>query len=338
MRKLILLAAICAAGLFGSCDTSELHETSMRGVSPQFESCVVPINEALGDLQGVLAVMNGNTRSVSQNLQPVQILCKGDYSNTRVVTPNADVPMAYVVNFDEGGYAVLGADRRQSSVIVVAPCGEMSPAKLIEDKRAVDAGEKVDTRTYMNARVANYILSAPVDPQNQARIVGPPTPGDWQITEHQLPLMTTKWDQGVYYNMYCNTLDGINAPSGCVATAVAQMLVFNHWKYNKGIAKFGNYTPNWNLLDEAAAIPNIAETRNGRPVHIASAACEEETNQFIHEVGLAIGTIYTINASGASLQSIPSALSGNSYRYIKYIAPSPNPNPILKITRNMVWK
>lgn len=53
-------------------------------------------------------------------------------------------------------------------------------------------------------------------------------------------LVTTKWGQGSPYNAYAPKFDGENAPSGCVATALAQILNYNEWPKS---AKFtGQYS------------------------------------------------------------------------------------------------
>lgn len=42
-------------------------------------------------------------------------------------------------------------------------------------------------------------------------------------------LVSTKWGQGSPYNTFTPTFDGENAPTGCVGTALAQILNFNEW-------------------------------------------------------------------------------------------------------------
>lgn len=43
------------------------------------------------------------------------------------------------------------------------------------------------------------------------------------------PLLTTTWDQGEPYNMYAPEIDGIQAPTGCVATALAQVMKYHQY-------------------------------------------------------------------------------------------------------------
>lgn len=43
------------------------------------------------------------------------------------------------------------------------------------------------------------------------------------------PFIQTKWGQGAPYNSYAPEFEGTNAPAGCLATSLAQILNFNEW-------------------------------------------------------------------------------------------------------------
>ena len=44
-----------------------------------------------------------------------------------------------------------------------------------------------------------------------------------------LPLLTCHWEQNYPFNQYTPKQDGVNTPTGCVATATAQLLYFHKW-------------------------------------------------------------------------------------------------------------
>ncbi len=54
-------------------------------------------------------------------------------------------------------------------------------------------------------------------------------PEDTERYEEIGPLLTTHWDQGDPYNMYCPWGDGGRCVVGCVATAAAQILAYHKW-------------------------------------------------------------------------------------------------------------
>lgn len=54
------------------------------------------------------------------------------------------------------------------------------------------------------------------------------------------PLCPTIWDQGAPYNTFCPDIDGVKAPTGCVATAIAQVLYT--YKYPERLTSDITYT------------------------------------------------------------------------------------------------
>ena len=44
-----------------------------------------------------------------------------------------------------------------------------------------------------------------------------------------LPLLTCHWEQSYPFNQYTPKQDGVNTPTGCVATATAQLLYHHKW-------------------------------------------------------------------------------------------------------------
>ncbi len=80
------------------------------------------------------------------------------------------------------------------------------------------------------------------------------------------PMVKTHWDQLAPYNDLCPSLDGQKPPTGCVATAMAQIMKFygypakgqgsytNYFKYNETTysqtANFGSTTYDWNNMTD----------------------------------------------------------------------------------------
>jgi hypothetical protein len=81
------------------------------------------------------------------------------------------------------------------------------------------------------------------------------------------PLIQTKWDQSPHYNALCPS----NSVTGCVATAMAQIMKFwnypatgsgfysyNHPQYGTLSANFGNTTYQWSSMPNIVSSPNNA--------------------------------------------------------------------------------
>ncbi len=193
-----------------------------------------PVEEALAALQSDLDAMQ--TRGAARTVADVQTLFGSGVAGTR--SAGEDAPLAYVVNFEEGGYAILGADLRQDPVVGIVNENSMTPEKLAAAKRAVDAGEEVDTPTYVNALVADYLVRSLAENQPQPRI------GTWVIKEHKTSMMLTKWGQNKHYGYNLNP----------ATVAISQIFVYNA-KYNRVVfSRLGGYTPNWTDLNRAAVM------------------------------------------------------------------------------------
>lgn len=126
------------------------------------------------------------------------------------------------------------------------------------------------------------------------------------------PLTTTEWSQRPNYNVYCPD----NSPTGCVATAVSQIMkYYNHPQQGKGYhsynhndygtlkANFGATTYNWNNM------PN-------KLYAISDSTEKKAISLLMYHVGVALNMNYSPNGSGASSSDVPRAL----VNYFKYDA------------------
>lgn len=114
------------------------------------------------------------------------------------------------------------------------------------------------------------------------------------------PLLTTRWDQLPLYNKYCPG----NAPTGCVATAMAQIM--KYWgnplkgtgsnSYNSSTlggtlsADFGNTTYNWSNMPDAINNNSSISSIN-------------DIATLMFQCGVAVNMDYNINGSGAQVIS-----------------------------------
>jgi hypothetical protein len=137
-------------------------------------------------------------------------------------------------------------------------------------------------------------------------------------TEGVNPLMTTKWNQSPYYNELCprdsraNSSDGFRTVTGCVATAMAQIMKFhnfpkqgqgiysyNHSKYGRLSADFGSTVYNW------AAMPNSISSSNNAVATL------------MYHCGVSLDMNYGVSADGGSSAST-SQVSTSLVKYFGY--------------------
>lgn len=133
------------------------------------------------------------------------------------------------------------------------------------------------------------------------------------------PLLTTKWDQGSPYNMYCPT----GTVTGCVATAMAQVMKYwnypkqgqgshsyipeKHPEYGEQSVNFGEATYDWD---------NMTDTYNSTSTDTQKQAVAT----LMYHCGVSVNMNYATSSeggSGAVSSTVPDAL----VEYFKY-APS----------------
>lgn len=101
------------------------------------------------------------------------------------------------------------------------------------------------------------------------------------------PLLTTKWSQGYPYNLHTPH----NYPSGCVATAMAQVMRYHQWPswYN------------WSIMEDNYRINS----------HLISQESKEAVAELMYAAGRSISTDYGKDGSGANTSDAAFALHLN---------------------------
>ncbi|MCD8296021.1 MAG: C10 family peptidase, partial [Prevotella sp.] len=118
------------------------------------------------------------------------------------------------------------------------------------------------------------------------------------------PLIQTQWGQNYPFNLQCPTINGSNAPTGCVATTMSQIMY--HLRYPTGatteIPAYSDYsalpatTFNWDVM--ATYYNSSYDTDESR----------NAVAQLMHYAGQAVQMQYDVSGSGALLEDIPTAL------------------------------
>lgn len=125
---------------------------------------------------------------------------------SRAITGVADGDSAgiYVFNCD-GGFVVISADDELPSVLAYG-------LKNSYDAQTAPPAMQAMLEAYNHAVNSSVKTRATV-----------PTHADIS------PLIKTQWNQNTPYNKYCATESGETCPTGCVATAVAQIMYYHKW-------------------------------------------------------------------------------------------------------------
>lgn len=213
----------------------------------------------------------------------------------------AGSPAAYVFNRDnDGGYVVLSADDRAYPVLGYSDNGKADetdlPPQLIwwlgEYARQI---EWADEHGYDTTR-------KPI-----------PTRADMTAIE---PMVTARWDQGAPYNNQCPLYGDTRTYTGCVATAIAQ--VMNYWKYpeigqgkisyecdrisKKLSMNFDEQKFDWDNILDAYQTGKYTDTQANAVAYLMKAA------------GYSVRMNYGTDSSGALAMNIANGMS----RYLGY--------------------
>ena len=124
------------------------------------------------------------------------------------------------------------------------------------------------------------------------------------------PLVKTQWNQSAPYNKLCPVISDVQAPSGCVATAVTQVMYFHRWPdTGEGTVDglYDQYTP-VDLSTSNYDWDNMLLTYNGEEGTDYTTAQADAVAKLMYEFGLAVEMQYGMSVSNAFSAAIPNAL------------------------------
>ncbi len=155
-----------------------------------------------------LMLEGGNVRKVST---------KGN-QHLAYTAATGDVKQFYIFNNNGGdGYTIVSADDRISPLIGYSDSGTFSPTDMPENMRKWLEGYQ---------RQIDWAIAHDINLGVQAK-----TGQERRAIE---PLLKTRWGQDSPYNNLCPTVSSIKAATGCVATAMAQIMNYHEWP-KKGV-------------------------------------------------------------------------------------------------------
>lgn len=115
------------------------------------------------------------------------------------------------------------------------------------------------------------------------------------------PLLKTSWNQSAPYNDYCPEINGQKTPTGCTATATAQVMKFHNWpeKATKDIVWRNNITG----ADETVNLTSHSYDWNSMLNHYRDGYTAEQAHavaQLMVDVGKAMGSSYALAGTGSA--------------------------------------
>lgn len=126
------------------------------------------------------------------------------------------------------------------------------------------------------------------------------------------PLMTTQWNQQYPYNKFCPVVGGRTCVTGCVATALAQVVRCIGYYDGKGYRDYNGVNSNGERVefDYASATFDFGNMFDRYPASVTMESINE-VGRLMLACGLGVSMNYGTSASGAVSENVPRALVDN---------------------------
>ena len=267
-----------------------------------------------------------------ENARPEQRVTRGPFSLaiTRELIEDGDL-VGYVVDLEPSGFLIIPAFTELSPVKLASFSGrfqDLADHPFIKELRM---------RLIYTANLLGY-LHSPANPrlmmQGKAEQVDAEqikvnesvwndiaTPGIRSVqgyaTEYDTgtfvaPLTASTWDQGDPYSLKTPIIDGNHTLTGCVATAMAQVMYF--WRYPN--AGQGTHTYTWHGLTLTANFAHAYDWANMKDSYTGGEQDAEKAAvaTLMSDAGIAVNMNYGLSGSGAQTEEWETVLES----YFKY--------------------
>ena len=284
--------------------------------------------------------------------KPVQVKAFKDRSG------NVDY---YVVTLDAGGFAVVAGDDLVEPIIAFASQGTFDPSPQnplyallnrdvpgrLAEARKEEGQARAQKRKFIPRGLHRRAQSKWLRLQAADTVSPPAALSLPDVTDSRVPpLVFTRWGQenegGLCYNYYTPN----NYPSGCVATALAQLMYFHTWPLGAAdplppdryyIYVDDSRVPAYLLGGDGSGGPYAWASMVEDPDANTGDTARQAIGALTHDTGVAVSTSYAPLASGANNGIVPSALMntfgfGNAryaYNNSYYTIPGPNLNHMI---------
>ena len=217
-------------------------------------------------------------------------------------TDSEGQPYLYAVSTPQrDGFVLVSGDERFVDVLGYSERYSFDEQKLPENMRAFLQG-------YIDEM--KYLQSVDYQPKAGARRAA--------VAKSDIsPLVTTKWNQEAPYNDQCPLDDDIRSVTGCVATAMAQVVNY-YIQHNNWPTALMVDIPGYTTLTKQLSVPSIASTAPFPTKDLLKDTYNTDDNRsdeeknavatLMYYCGASVQMNYTSNSSGAQIGYIPNAL------------------------------
>ena len=207
-------------------------------------------------------------------------------------------PAAYV--FSRGamdqGFMVVAADDVAAPILGYSDDNEFDPNDIPTNMAYMLQSYAAEIEWAKAAGVATYSAPARSARADRAAIA---------------PLIKTTWNQMAPYNQLCPSIGGNKCPTGCVATAMAQIMNYHQWPQGPGTGKasvvVGNATYSMDFSEVTFDWKNMTNTYT----NASTEAQKTAVATLMKACGYSVNMGYSAQSSGAIQSNVGLALINN---------------------------
>jgi hypothetical protein len=208
----------------------------------------------------------------------------------------------YFVNFEPAGFVLLSSDDQAEPILAYQTITNINSA-LIPPATLQLLNHFSEQITFLRENQLKY-------PENETKWqhIFTNNFSDYHVKSRNVnPLITTKWNQGSPYNMYCPVMSGQNTLVGCVAVAMAQVMRFHQYPEHG----YGSNSYTWNgqnvYANFASAYYNWANMPN--QIYNSSPLIQRQAvATLLFHVGVGVNMDYGLDGSGSNSEYAKYAL------------------------------
>ena len=241
------------------------------------------------------------------------------YTETASTERDASVTCYYIINMGESGYVIVSGNDCALPVLAYSTEGAFNMQQIPTGMQDMLRGYREEIRL----AIAHELVATEEVRDQWAALSAPSRNLRTVVVE---PLIQTTWNQYPVYNSMCPIYNypgygQVQAVTGCVATATAQILRFWEWPVQgTGSHSYHAYSMDNTPVDLGYLTANFGNTiylYDLMPTSISSSTnslMREQVARLSSHCGIAVDMSYSVNGSGAYSEDLPDAFR-NYFNY-----------------------
>lgn len=227
----------------------------------------------------------------------------------------------YVFNIQDGGFVIAAADDQVPAVLGYTDNGSFDADDIPDNMRGYLEGMAAEIQAIRQG-LGTGVTSNSSDRQAIA------------------PMVTTKWRQGAPFYYQCPTIGSSYCATGCVATAMAQVMKYHEWPKEK-CEQIPSYIGS-DAVGTLAALPGVVfDWSNMKDTYSYSIASTDVSAQAVAQLmrycGQSVEMKYNTGSSSANTYSMVGALK-NYFNYDVGVHKEPRKNYNIDEWNNLIYR